>query len=403
MPSVPSNRGGALLDHRLEQTMIWSLYLFAAAMPFSIALTQIAVGVAILAWLGRIFYTRAIALPRLGVEWGFAAFIAAELLACIFSTNLGQNIIYLKRLLLIPIVYVAAAQSGRREVLERLALVFVLAIALYSAWGILSYFINPSVRVRHIQNSMTAGGITMVGAVTALAFAVRLISARLRLLMAAAGVVIAGCLILTSTRGSWVGFFVAALLIVMLYNRRWLIGLALAAAAFYLLQPGNFAPRVRHIIDPTWGTNAKRIHWWSVGWQVFKDHPLVGIGDVGTTAMYGRYAPPGETERIGHFHSNYVHIAVTLGGIGLAAFLFMMTAILVRLAQAVRQRLGERTWSGGWTLAALAVLLAFSVNGFFEWNFGDQEIITMVWFTTGIGLGLRQRGESAAAGKAGAH
>jgi putative inorganic carbon (HCO3(-)) transporter len=380
------------LDLRLVMTIRWSLYLFAAAMPFTIALTQIAIAVAGIAWVVRLAVMRGARWPRLGVEWGFIAFVAAELLACLFSTNLGQNVIYLKRLLLIPIVYILAANSGGTKELKRLALIFVAAIALYSAWGILSYFYNPAVRVRHIQNSMTAGGITMAGAAAAMAFAFRLERRSERALMALALLVILGCLILTSTRGSWVGFFVAALLIVLLQSRRLALLLPVVALAFYLLQPANFSQRMRHIFDPTWGTNAKRLHWWSVGWEVFKDHPLVGIGDVGTTAVYTRYAPAGEKELIGHFHSNYVHIAVTLGAIGLTAYLFMMASVLVRLAQRLKGRLGERGWHSGWALAALAVFFAFSVNGFFEWNFGDQEIITMVWFVSGVGLGLKKDG-----------
>jgi len=267
-----------LVDRHLVEVIRWSLYIFAAAMPFAIALTQIAVGIALLAWLGRLVYTRAAKWPRLGVEWGFIAFIAAELLACVFSTNLGQNVIYLKRLLLIPIVYLVAANSSDREELRRLGMIFVVSILLYSVWGIVSYFLNPAVRVRHIQNSMTAGGITMVGAVTAAAFAVRLREMRSRLFMLLAGAVILGCLILTSTRGSWVGFFAAALLILLVQNRRLVWALPLLVLAFYLLQPGDFSWRMRHIFDPAWGTNAKRIHWWSVGWEIFKDHPLVGIG-----------------------------------------------------------------------------------------------------------------------------
>ncbi|HNW59743.1 MAG TPA: O-antigen ligase family protein [bacterium] len=380
------------LDARLERITRWSLYLFAAAMPFAIALTQIAVATAAIAWMMRLWYTRSLQWPRLGVEWGFVAFIAAELLACIFSTHLSQNLIYLKRLLLIPIVYIVAANcSGERE-LRRLGMIFTGAIALYSLWGIGSFLLHPSLRVRHIQNSMTAGGITMVGAVVAMVFALRLPGRRDRLLMAAAAAVSLGCLILTSTRGSWVGFFAAALVILIVQQRKLLLILPVIALAFYLLSPAGFSQRMRHIFDPTWGTNAKRVHWWSVGWEIFKDHPVVGIGDVGTTPMYTRYAPPGEKELIGHFHSNYVHIAVTLGAIGLTAFLFMVLTILVRLAQRLKACVRGPGWSSAWALAALAAAIAFHINGFFEWNFGDQEIITMIWFITGIGLGLDRHG-----------
>ncbi len=379
-------------DAVLARITRWSLYLFAAAMPFAIALTQLAVGVAAIAWLLRLGYTRSVRWPRLGVEWGFWAFIAAELLACLFSTNLGQNLIYLKRLLLIPIVYIVAANSGDEKELRRLGLIFTGSIALYSAWGIGSFLVHPALRVRHIQNSMTAGGITMVGAVMAMVLALRLQNGWERLLMVVAALLSLGCLLLTSTRGSWLGFFAAALVVLLLQQRRLLLILPVVALAFYLLSPAGFSQRMRHIFDPTWGTNAKRVHWWSVGWEIFKDHPVVGIGDVGTTPMYTRYAPPGEKERIGHFHSNYVHIAVTLGAVGLAAYLFMMGSVLVRLAQRLKAFGRGHGWSSAWALAALAVFIAFHINGFFEWNFGDQEIITMVWFAAGVGLGLKQDG-----------
>jgi putative inorganic carbon (HCO3(-)) transporter len=233
---------------------------------------------------------------------------------------------------------------------------------------------------------MTAGGITMIGATVALAMALWLKDMRLRLIFAVSTVFILGCLLLTATRGSWLGFLAAALLLIWYSNRKLLLIVPIVAAAFYLLQPEQFAPRIRHMFDPTWGTNAKRLHWWSIGYEIFKDHPIVGIGDVGTTPMYTRYAPPGETELVGHFHSNYVHIAVTLGGLGLAAFLFMMAAVFVRLWQQVRRFVGEHSWTAAWALAGLAAFLAFNINGFFEWNFGDQEIITMIWFCAGLGL-----------------
>ncbi len=374
------------LDDQLEKTIRYSLYVFAAAMPFFIALTQIAVGVAILAWLVRVFYSKGARWPGLGIEWAFVAFIAAEIISCCFSTNISQSVIYLKRLLLLPIVYVMAANSGEEKTLRNLAFILVGSIAVYSLWGIMSYFYNPSVRVRHIQNSMTAGGITMIGATAGLAFALRFSDRVSRLFFALATAVILGCLLLTATRGSWLGFLVASLLLIWSANRKLLLIIPILAAAFYFLQPQQFAPRIRHMFDPAWGTNAKRLHWWSVGWEIFKDYPVVGIGDVGTTPMYVRYAPPGETELIGHFHSNYVHIAVTLGGIGLGAFLFMIGAVFVRLSQAFIRLQRARTWAAAWALAALAVFLAFNFNGLFEWNFGDQEIITMVWFCAGLGL-----------------
>ena len=45
---------------------------------------------------------------------------------------------------------------------------------------------------------------------------------------------------------------------------------------------------------------------------------------------------------------------------------------------------------GSLALGALAVFVGFHINGLFEWNFGDQEIILLFWFTVGITLAAQR-------------
>jgi putative inorganic carbon (HCO3(-)) transporter len=376
------------LDVYLREITIYSMYIFAVMMPFSIAITQIALGIAFVAWLGRIFITRQAKCGRINLEWAFAAYIAAELLALAFSTNLPQSVVYLKRLLLIPIVYLFAHNVEEERQFNRLLFIFVLALTFYSAWGTVSYFLDPSVRVRHIQNSMTAGGLTMIGALAGFAISMLAKKGGWRIAGFSATALNVACLMLTSTRGSWLGFFFGAVMIFFFTKPKALFAVPLLIAAFYFLQPAGFAHRVRHFFDPTWETNAKRLLWWSVGVEVFKDHPVVGIGDVNAARIYRQYAPAEVQETIGHFHSNYVHIAVTLGTVGLIAFLFMLVRIFQALYKVVRQS-RQSSWPlFAGALAAISIFTAFNVNGFFEWNFGDAEIITMIWFVVGLALAI---------------
>jgi len=39
-----------------------------------------------------------------------------------------------------------------------------------------------------------------------------------------------------------------------------------------------------------------------------------------------------------------------------------------------------------YSLGAAAAFIGFLFSGLAEWNFGDQEIITMVWFTLGLNI-----------------
>jgi O-antigen ligase len=372
------------LSTLLEKGLTGSLYLVALAMPFSIAITQIAIGIGIVVWIADSVVTGRRPFRRLGLESGFLVFFIAALISLPFSYQPLQSFIYLKRFLLIPLIYLLACSVRDPRIYQKLILLFLISITLYSVTGIYSFFQHPTVRVRHIQNSMTAGGITMIGALAALGVAFYHKRSLWRWSAAAAAGINLICLILTSTRGSWLGFLAGLVVMIFWTHRKWLLALPVLIAVIWVAQPDAFSHRVSHMFDPSWRTNAKRLKWWHTGWEIFKDHPIVGIGDVSTQPIYRQYAGPDETEMIGHFHSNYIHIAVTMGIIGLAAFLFMLAQIFYRLGQ--RLKTADPILSLGWPLVALAVMTAFSINGFFEWNYGDQEILTLVWF--GVGLAL---------------
>ncbi|MDZ7378407.1 MAG: O-antigen ligase family protein, partial [candidate division KSB1 bacterium] len=308
--------------------------------------------------------------------------VAAELVALVFSVNVPNAVVYLKRLLLIATVYVVGSNVESERTLQRLMATFLLAMSLYSLWGVGSFVVNPSVRVRHIQNSMTAGGLTMMATVVAAAVACEQKETRVRLLALAAAIANGVCLFLTNTRGSWLGLAVALVVMASLVDWRLVVVVPVLAILAYLAVPGEYKARVSHFFDPHYRTNAYRITWWKTGWRIFKDHPITGVGDIDTGAIYRKYMGPEETQAVGHFHNNFVHIAVTLGALGLAAFTFLMVRILLLLVAA--RRAARSPALREVTLAGLCGFVAFLVNGLFEWNYGDAEVATLLWWLVGM-------------------
>ncbi|MDZ7271037.1 MAG: O-antigen ligase family protein [candidate division KSB1 bacterium] len=370
------------LDRTLAAITRGALYVTVAAMPFSIAVTQTALAVAVLAWLSRMAVQRRLLLQRTSLELAFVLYVAAELVALVFSVNVPNAVVYLKRLLLIATVYVVGSNVESERTLQRLMATFLLAMSLYSLWGVGSFVVNPSVRVRHIQNSMTAGGLTMMATVVAAAVACEQKETRVRLLALAAAIANGVCLFLTNTRGSWLGLAVALVVMASLVDWRLVVVVPVLAILAYLAVPGEYKARVSHFFDPHYRTNAYRITWWKTGWRIFKDHPVTGVGDIDTGAIYRQYMGPEETQAVGHFHNNFVHIAVTLGALGLAAFTFLMVRILLLLVAA--RRAARSPALREVTLAGLCGFVAFLVNGLFEWNYGDAEVATLLWWLVGM-------------------
>jgi O-antigen ligase len=86
----------------------------------------------------------------------------------------------------------------------------------------------------------------------------------------------------------------------------------------------------------------------------------------------------------GHNHSNYLHIAAASGAIGLAAFLLLLVAIARALLRAVRSAVAPPARAVA--LGGLAAFTGFLVEGIFEWNFGDAEVVALLYALVGLAL-----------------
>lgn len=367
---------------RLARVTRAPLYVAVAAMPFSIAITQTALAAAIFTWLIRMAVERRLLVHRTPLDLAFALYVVAELVAFVFSVDVPSAVLYLKRLLLIPTVYVVANNVENERTLDGLLATFLAAMSVYSLWGLGSFVLNPALRVRHIHNSMTAGGLTMIAAIAAATVAALPTHKKVRIWAAAGAVINGACLFLTNTRGSWLGFVVALLLLALLTDWRLTAVVPIIVLVAYVAVPHQYKERVTHFFDPHYRTNAYRLTWWKTGWRIFKDHPITGVGDIDTGKIYRRYMGPEETQPVGHFHNNFVHIAVTLGSVGLAAFTFLLVRLGLFMGQTLQAARAAplRTVA----MAGLCSFVAFVVNGLFEWNYGDAEVITVIWWLVGM-------------------
>ena len=145
----------------------------------------------------------------------------------------------------------------------------------------------------------------------------------------------------------------------------------------------NKRNRLTSFVDPYHDTNIERVHQWETGYRIFKDHPLFGIGDIDIAKTYSKYKAYFEKENFGHLHNNYVQFFVILGLFGFIAVMFMLVKIVL-LNKKIFSALKDVEFASSYSLGAFAAFIGFLVSGLAEWNFGDQEIITMVWFTVGL-------------------
>ena len=82
----------------------------------------------------------------------------------------------------------------------------------------------------------------------------------------------------------------------------------------------------------------------------------------------------------GHFHNNWVQIAVTTGVVGLACYAAWMGLVGFLLWRAYRRT------RGGVAAAGLAVFVGFQIGGLFDWSFGDAEVANQFFLWVGLAL-----------------
>lgn len=143
--------------------------------------------------------------------------------------------------------------------------------------------------------------------------------------------------------------------------------------------------RLLSIFDPYNPTNLTRFALWRGGIEIFKVYPLFGVGDIGIENYYREYKRPFDKEIHGHLHNNFFHILATTGLFGLLAVFFMLFK-MIQINLKIYNSVKSEKFISSYALGVIGVFCAFLVSGLTELNFGDQEIITLVWFTFGLNV-----------------
>lgn len=218
---------------------------------------------------------------------------------------------------------------------------------------------------------------------------------RLERALALAFVLLGGAvLLLTQSRGGWLGLLAGLAVLLCLAGRRgrWIL-LAGALVAILLVARLGFE-RLAAVLasSPGLGGLEGRLEVWSRALAMIHDFPFTGIGLGGFTLVSDRLYPffaylPGTVE---HAHNLYLQVAVDLGLPGLAAWLGLAAGGLYCAGRAFRQaRLSATPGLAGLAAGLLAAQAAFLAHGLIDavlW--GMVRTAPLVWLIWGLSAAL---------------
>jgi O-antigen ligase len=191
--------------------------------------------------------------------------------------------------------------------------------------------------------------------------------------------VVGGALLMSFSRGAWLGLGVALLTITLLYSRRSALVMAgggVLLAAILILGSANLLPsaitqrftsvsdyfrvfdvRGVKVTDANFAVVERMAHW-QAAWGMIQDRPWFGYGAGNYEVAYPRYSLAGWQEPLGHAHNVLLNVTAETGLVGLAAYVFFLAAALWMCWRAARAERG-----GGNDAPAFAYAIALGVMG----------------------------------------
>jgi len=199
-------------------------------------------------------------------------------------------------------------------------------------------------------------------------------------------------LIVTLTRGAWLALVAGVVVIPALLRRRRLlfvlVGVGLLVA---LVTSQNDAIRSRaetfigNFRAPTDSNVSTRLVLWDISWQIFAEHPIlgVGMGDYSTEAK--KYLADRNVLTMVDSHNIYLQLLATRGLVGFIPFVvFWVMLFRVLFESRRRAEKNEDPFARHFAVGAIAATIAVLVGALSENNIDDSEVFICFMFVVGI-------------------
>lgn len=335
---------------------IVALCIIAAVPEFGVVsmffITPLAPTMALLAFVGYVLLCFLFKLIRGKRVFGFEktdvlvlVFAVLMLFGGLFSVSDGSLKPSLVYTAFIIGYFLTVFMLNSREWLARTAVATVLSATIVSVYGIINYFIGDAVKTSSWLDSNMFGNISgravstldnpnMLGEylilIMPLAFSLFIANhARGRRFLSVIAIAsIGACLILTWSRGAWLGLLLAMCIYALFATRKSLFAFILGIFSLPFLPailPQSIWARFSSIGNTTDSSTMYRVNIWRGTVDMLKENFFsgIGIGESAWREIYPSYSLSA-IEAAPHSHNIYLQITVELGIVGLIVFLAVM-------------------------------------------------------------------------------
>lgn len=191
-------------------------------------------------------------------------------------------------------------------------------------------------------------------------------------------------LIFNGTRGAWIAVAITSGILLLYYmfknKRNLIIGtVVIALCGGILVNNDAFMHRVSTITNNRYQSNSERLLMWNSAWNMFKDHPVlgVGLGQYKDNYQHKYISPKAKEPNLAHAHNNFLQMLAENGMVGFIGFISMFIYIA---GYNLKQFFTEKNI---YSLAICAVTVTLLLQGCTEFNFGNSAVVKSYWLVLG--------------------
>jgi putative inorganic carbon (hco3(-)) transporter len=335
-------------------------------------------------------------------------FLLGTLVSLFASGHIHEGLPQVRKFYVYLMLFLVTSAIRSIKEIRWVALGWLLAAALSSAWALKQFFdkyqaaaqVHRNFYTSYVDSRitgfmghwMTLSGELMMTllVIAAIVFFDKDRSGVIWLIAAVVPVTVA--LGLAWTRSMWLGTLCGSAYLIWFWKKWALAAVPVLIAALLIANPLDIRERAVSALSPHEGqtdSNSHRAELRRIGWEMIKAHPWLGVGPEQVSRQYQDYIRPDmprpkASEYYGHLENDFLQYAAERGVPTLLALLWMIGWALFDFARTLRHLPSDA--EERWVLqAAIAVILAVIVSGWYSWNLNNSEVLAMFLAVMGCG------------------
>lgn len=413
---VPFAAFGMLLVLEYPITGVYAAVFIAPLIPFSsMPLAGICIWT-ILSLIIKSLSDKNFKWKREGIGTALVLFLAVLFISSVFSfAPKGSLIVWAMYFVFISFYFAVINTMDTKEQIYGLLRLFVISGILVAVYGIMQYAFGWTITNAWIDEEMfeeetmrvysTLGNPNVLGEYLLLVLPVAVVfflkdkaKSLSKWVYAAFFAICFLCLILTQSRGCWLGFMVSVALFVTFYEGRWWGFIPLVICAMPFVLPQTVIERLLSIGDMGDSSTSYRVFIWMGAMGIVRNYFMGGIG-MGEAAFSEVYPLFSYNAIIApHSHNTYLQLLVE-GGIPALGIFIAVLAVFFKTAHNGYRVNDKKSADSAMILGLSAGVAGFLFQSMFDYTFYNYRVMAVLFMLMGITAALARTAKEGASEK----